>query len=76
MPSLIRPFILLANLFYLSFIEKAESQWIYPEPGRSHEPTYNYIDTLNASWATDYDFPQLILWCSSDGSKSWDHSKS
>ena len=36
--------------------------WIYPAP--TDLPTFNYIDTLNASWVTNFPSAYLELWCS------------
>lgn len=63
---------LIAALILLPSLTIAENRWLYPDPKTS--PTYNKIDILNASWTTDYDQPQLVLWCTSDGTKTWDHS--
>lgn len=35
--------------------------WLYPDP--SIVPTFNYLDTLNASWTSDFSTPWLHLWC-------------
>ena len=35
--------------------------WLYPDP--STTPTFNYLDTLNASWTSDFSSPWLHLWC-------------
>ena len=35
--------------------------WLYPDP--STTPTFNYLDTLNASWTSDFSTPWLHLWC-------------
>ena len=35
--------------------------WLYPDP--STTPTFNYLDTLNASWTSDFSSPWLHLYC-------------
>ncbi|CAD6587312.1 MAG: hypothetical protein ASARMPREDX12_002804 [Alectoria sarmentosa] len=39
----------------------ANGTWLYPDP--STVPTFNYLDTLNASWTSDFSTPWLHLWC-------------
>ena len=39
----------------------ANGTWLYPDP--STTPTFNYLDTLNASWTSDFSTPWLHLWC-------------
>lgn len=39
----------------------ANGTWLYPDP--STTPTFNYLDTLNASWTSDFSTPWLHLYC-------------
>ena len=36
-------------------------QWLYPDTNTV--PTYNYLDTVNASWTSNFAAPYLLLRC-------------
>lgn len=37
--------------------------YIWHYPSRNSIPTYNYLDTVNALWKSDFSLPYLTLWC-------------
>lgn len=56
---------LISSIVVLARIVSADSgangTWLYPDP--STTPTFNYLDTLNASWTSDFSTSWLHLWC-------------
>lgn len=53
-------FLVIFNLL----VSKSRGSWIYPSPTSSVFPVFNYIDTMNASWATTIPEPHVLLvWC-------------
>lgn len=54
-------FILLLPAAVLGAPSAPSATWLYPDP--SATPTFNYIDTLNVSWQTNYPNAYLALWC-------------
>ena len=39
----------------------ADDKWLYPDINTL--PTYNYLDTINASWTSNFRAPYLLLRC-------------
>ena len=56
---------LIFSLAVVARVASADSNtigtWLYPDPNTT--PTFNYLDTLNASWTSDFSTPWLHLWC-------------
>ena len=56
---------LISSIAVLARVACADSNtngtWLYPDP--STTPTFNYLDTLNASWTSDFSSPWLHLYC-------------
>lgn len=58
--------LLLAVLLLLSLIPRVSAgTWLYPLPNTN--PNYNRTDTLNATWATTFHEPYMVLWCQAPG---------
>ncbi|CAF9913578.1 MAG: hypothetical protein ALECFALPRED_008914 [Alectoria fallacina] len=57
--ALIFPVVVIARI--ASADSAVNGTWLYPDP--STIPTFNYLDTLNASWTSDFSTPWLHLWC-------------
>lgn len=54
-------FILLLPTTVLSSPFAPSATWLYPDP--SAAPTFNYVDTLNVSWQSNYPNAYVALWC-------------
>lgn len=54
-------FILLLPTTVLSAPSAPSATWLYPDP--SATPTFNYVDTLNISWQSNYPNAYVVLWC-------------
>jgi hypothetical protein len=54
-------FILLLPTTVLTAPSAPSATWLYPDP--SATPTFNYVDTLNISWQSNYPNAYVVLWC-------------
>lgn len=61
------PCVVFSLLFFLSTLSpiQAENTWIYPKPYTN--PTFSSEDILEASWASDFSNPTLLLLCDFPG---------
>ena len=58
---------------FLSYAVRAATpniSWLYPNWSPA-SPTLNYVDTLNASWESNYPGPYLVKWCSGDSFRTF-----
>ena len=58
------------SLLLLSLVSRISAgTWVYPLPNTN--PIYNRTDTLNATWATTFTDPYMVLWCQATGASTF-----